>query len=88
MDIIVFGSLKPDCKNCRRAETLVEKIIQGTDVVYRKLSLDSAEAKSFRVMGTPTIVVNDTIVALGEVPPADRLTEYIHGELEKEGSRP
>lgn len=86
MEILVFGSKSPDCKNCRRAETMLEEIVSGNaKISYRKLALDAEEAKKFKVMVTPTIIINNKIIALGEVPAGDALREYIQGELKKEG---
>lgn len=86
MEILVFGSRSPDCKNCRRAETMLEEIVAGNAKInFRKLFLDTEEAKKFKVMVTPTIIVNSRIIALGEVPAGEALKEYIEGELAKEG---
>ncbi|MBI4872245.1 MAG: thioredoxin family protein [Candidatus Riflebacteria bacterium] len=88
MKILVFGSLKPDCKNCRAAERLVEEIITpwGGGVEYRKVTINSPEAKEFRVMVTPSIVVNGKVVTHGAVPDAGQLRQVLEAERAREAA--
>ncbi|MBT3786129.1 thioredoxin family protein [bacterium] len=68
--LLVFGSPKPTCKNCRLTESIVEKIIEGREdsFDYQKLTLESEEAHSLGVMCTPTVVLDSKILVMGEVP--------------------
>ena len=76
-DLFVFGSTKPICKNCRRAESVVEECISGheEEFNYRKLPLDSDEARVLGVLCTPTIALEGKILVMGEVPEKQRLKE-------------
>ena len=76
-DLFVFGSAKPTCKNCRRAESVVEECIAGreSEFNYQKLPLDSDEARVLGVLCTPTIALEGRILVMGEVPEKDRLKE-------------
>ncbi|MBI2944093.1 MAG: thioredoxin family protein [Candidatus Wallbacteria bacterium] len=87
MKIMVFGSLKPDCKNCRAAERLVEEIITpwGGDVDYQKLTINTPEAKEHGIMVTPSIVVNGKLVTHGAVPDAGQLRSVLEAEHALEG---
>lgn len=82
MKILVFGSLKPDCKNCRMAEQVVEGIIAPwkDEVEYRKVTIDSEEAKQYAVVVTPSIVVNGKLVTHGAVPDTDQLKTLLEAE--------
>lgn len=79
--LYVFGSKKATCKNCRKAEAIVEEILVGHEAEfdYRKLHLDSAEAEELGVLCTPTIVLDGQILVLGEVPAKGLLKEAILG---------
>ena len=50
-ELFVFGSPKATCKNCRKAEAIIEEIITGHEELfdYRKLTLDSQEANELGV---------------------------------------
>ncbi|MBI3890920.1 MAG: thioredoxin family protein [Candidatus Wallbacteria bacterium] len=82
MKIYVFGSLKPDCNNCRAAEKLVEEVIApwGAEVDYQKVTINSAEAKQYGVMVTPSIVVNGKLITHGAVPDAAQLRSVLEAE--------
>lgn len=82
MKVIVFGSLKPDCRNCRAAERVVEEIIApwGAAVDYQKLTVGSDEAKKYGVMVTPSIVVNGKLVTHGAVPDTAELRSVLEAE--------
>ncbi|MCJ8343986.1 thioredoxin family protein [bacterium] len=77
--LFTFGSQKTTCKNCRRAEALIEEIIRGreNEFDYRKLHLDSQEAEELGVLCTPTIVLNGEIIALGEIPSKESLKNVL-----------
>ncbi|MCO4780898.1 MAG: thioredoxin family protein [Candidatus Cloacimonetes bacterium] len=77
--LYTFGSQKTTCKNCRKAEALIEEIIQGReqDFDYRKLHLDSKEAEELGVLCTPTILLDGNIIALGEIPSKESLKHVL-----------
>ena len=73
--LYVFGSLKTTCKNCRKAEAIVEEVIEGreSEFDYQKLTLDSQPAQDLGVMCTPTVVLDDEVLVMGEVPEKEAL---------------
>lgn len=79
--LLVFGSPKPTCKNCRLTESIVEAIINGHEDTfdYQKLTLDSEEAQSLGIMCTPTVVLDSKILVMGEVPEQADLASAILG---------
>jgi predicted thioredoxin/glutaredoxin len=85
MEIVAYGSRKAECKKCRESEKLIEEILSElgvTDsVTLRKLDLQAPEAALHGVMVTPTLVINDQIVADGKLPDREKLTSYLKGQL-------
>lgn len=77
--LYVFGSPKASCKNCRKAEAVIEEIIAGREqeFEYRRLTLDSDEAAELGVMMTPAVVLNGEILVLGELPRKEDLKDAI-----------
>ncbi len=77
--LYVFGSPKASCKNCRKAEAVIEEIIAGREqeFEYRRLTLDSSEAAELGVMMTPAVVLNGEILVLGELPRKEDLKDAI-----------
>jgi glutaredoxin len=82
MKIIVFGSARVDCEDCRAAERMVEELIApwGAEVEYRKCVVNTPEAKQFRIMITPSIVVNGKVVTHGAVPDPEQLRQFLETE--------
>lgn len=85
MDIVAYGSPKADCRKCRDSEKMVEEVIQelnaGDKVTIRKLTLQDAEAAQHGVMVTPSLVVDNTLVADGKLPDRDKLKAYLADKL-------
>lgn len=77
-ELFVFGSPKSTCKNCRKAEAIIEEIIAGKEEQfdYKKLTLDSPEAHELGVLCTPSVTLNGQIIVLGELPDREAL-EYV-----------
>lgn len=77
-ELFVFGSPKATCKNCRKAEAIIEEIIAGNEEKfdYKKLTLDSPEANELGILCTPSVTLNGQIIVLGELPDREAL-EYV-----------
>jgi len=79
----IFGSTPP-CAKCkeveRRANNVAKKYPGKVEVA--KFSALSEEGDKYGVMLTPTVVVNDTVVAVGKVIPEDEIDKAIKKELE------
>ena len=67
---LLYLESKATCKNCRKAEAIIEEIITGHEELfdYRKLTLDSQEAQDLGVLCTPSVTLNGQIIVLGELP--------------------
>ena len=77
--LFVFGSPKATCKNCRKAEAIIEEVIMGNEDLfdYRKLTLDSQEAQDLGVLCTPSVTLNGQIIVLGELPDREALENVL-----------
>lgn len=78
-ELYVFGSPKATCKNCRKAEAIIEEIISGNEQLfdYRKLTLDSPEAHQLGILCTPSVTLNGQIIVLGELPDREALEHVL-----------
>jgi len=79
----IFGSTPP-CAKCkeveRRANNVAEKYAGKVEVA--KFDAFSEEGDKYGIMLTPTMVINDTVVAVGKVISEDELAKAIKKELE------
>ena len=79
----IFGS-SPPCAKCKDAEKralkVAEKYPGKIEVV--KFNALSEEGDKYGVMLTPTVVINDRVVATGKVLSEDALEKSIKQELE------
>ncbi len=79
----VFGSTPP-CAKCKEVEKRARKVAERYSgrVEVAKLDAISEEGREYGVMFTPTVVINDKIVASGEVISEGELEKAIKNELE------
>lgn len=81
--IKIFGSTPP-CAKCkeveRRANNVAGKYAGKIEVA--KFDAFSEEGDKYGIMLTPTVVINDTVVAVGKVISEDELDKAIKKELE------
>ena len=84
MDVIVkvFGS-DPPCAKCKVAHDIAKKVSEriGEGVVVEKHGALSEEGDKYGIMMTPTVVVNDEIVAVGKAPSEKKLEELIRSKM-------
>ena len=81
--IKIFGSTPPCAKYKeveRRANNVAKKYPGKVEVA--KFDALSEEGDKYGVMLTPTVVVNDKVVAVGKVIPEDEIDKAIKKELE------
>lgn len=69
-------------KTLRRAEAVARRFPEG-QVRIEECAADTPEAQRYGLVLTPTIVVNDTIIAVGKLVPAGRLLRLVQAELEE-----
>jgi protein-disulfide isomerase len=80
--IKVFGTIPP-CANCKRAEQQVQKAADQFPgkVEIQKLDALGPEAEAYGIMSTPLIVINEEVVSIGKVLPAEKLAGLIEKAL-------
>jgi hypothetical protein len=80
--IKVFGTTPP-CARCRRAEQEAQKAAQEFpgQVKVQKLDALGPEADDYGMMLTPTVLVDDKVIAAGRIVPADQLVALIKRAL-------
>lgn len=79
----VFGS-RPPCAKCKEAEKRAIKVAEKYPgkIEVAKFGALSEEGDKYSVILTPTVVINDTVVAVGKVISEDELEKLIKKELE------
>ena len=84
MEVVVkiFGTTPP-CQKCKLAEKIVDRMAKKfKSIKVERFDALSEEGDKYGVMVTPTIVVNDKIIATGKVPSEEKMEEIIKKELE------
>jgi len=78
----VFGSTPP-CAKCKEAEKRAIKVAEKYPgkVEVAKFGALSEEGDKYGVILTPTVVINDTVVAAGKVISEDELEKIKKKEL-------
>jgi len=81
--IKIFGSTPP-CAKCKEVERRANNVAvkYPGEVEIAKFDAFSEEGDKYGVMLTPTVVVNDKVVAVGKVIPEDEIDKAIKKELE------
>ncbi|MCX5831524.1 MAG: thioredoxin family protein [Deltaproteobacteria bacterium] len=80
-EIRVYG---PGCPLCEQLDRLVMEVIarKGLQVDYRYIK-DIREMMKLGLMGTPALVINGKLIAVGRVPNSRELEEILKGVLPK-----
>ena len=81
--IKIFGSTPP-CAKCKEAERRAKNVATKYPgkVNVAKFDAFSEEADKYGIMLTPTMVINDKVVAVGKVISEEELDRSIKKELE------
>jgi thiol-disulfide isomerase/thioredoxin len=83
IQVKVFGTTPP-CAKCkeieRRAQNTAARYPGKVEVI--KLDSLSAEGDKYTVMSTPTVVINDKVVAVGKLLSEEEIERYINKELD------
>jgi len=82
VQITVLHAATP-CPKCVETEKVVREVAAeyGERVAVRVLSMEDPEADKYGVLLTPTVLVNDLVVAVGVVPKKERLAQVVAEEL-------
>mgnify|MGYP006282314699 CR=1 FL=1 len=79
----VFGTIPP-CAKCKEMEKRAQNVAArfSGDVEVTKFDALSEEGDRYGIMSTPTVVVNDKVVAIGKLITEDELEKIIKKEME------
>jgi len=79
----VFGSTPP-CAKCKEVEKRAIKVAEKYPgkVEVAKYGAFSEEGDKYGIMLTPTVVINDKVVATGKVISEDEIEKLIKKEME------
>jgi len=80
--IKVFGTTPP-CARCQRAEREARMAAERFpgQVEVRKFDALGPEAEPYGLLATPTLIIDDEVVATGKVLTADQLAQLIQPRL-------
>ena len=83
IEIKVFGSTPP-CAKCKEVEKRAARVAEKYpgQVAVTKLDAISEEGGKYGIMFTPTVVLNDKIIAAGEIISESDLEKAIKTALE------
>ena len=81
--IKVFGATPP-CAKCKEVEKRASKLAEkyAGKVEFAKFDAISEEGQKYNILFTPAVVVNDKLVASGEVISESDLEKAIQKEME------
>ena len=83
IQVKIFGTTPP-CARCkemeRRANKAAAKYPERVEVA--KFDALSQEGDKYGIMSTPTLVINDRVVAVGKLLSEEEIEKYIAKELE------
>ena len=83
IQVKIFGTTPP-CARCKEMETRANKVAARYPgrVEVTKFDALSEEGDRYAVMLTPTLVINDRVVAAGKLLSEEEIEEYITKEME------
>ncbi len=77
---VLLVTAEAECAKCREAKAILARIaerIEGVEVVSLKVS--DPEAAAYGIVMSPTVIVDDTIIASGRAPNERRLAAFLQG---------
>jgi thiol-disulfide isomerase/thioredoxin len=83
IQINIFGTTPP-CARCKEMERRANNVAAKYSgrVAVAKFDALSAEGDKYGIMSTPTLVINDRVVAVGKLLSEEEIEKYIAKELE------
>jgi small redox-active disulfide protein 2 len=86
-DEVEIKVLGPGCANCNRLEQdLIAVMAEMGMAADLEHVTDIAEIGSYGVMGTPALVINREVKAVGSVPPKPKLKQWLQEAFAKKGN--
>ncbi len=75
MEIKVLG---PGCQKCKTLETLTREVVEKNGIHATVIKVeDIMEIMKYKVIATPSLVVNEVVEIKGRVPSADELLQIL-----------
>jgi len=75
---LTIAVLGMGCTRCSQLESDIRDILSEMGIATALLYVtDLKEIASYEVMGSPALVINNKVVAAGEVPPKSKLRQWI-----------
>jgi glutaredoxin len=85
MELKVFTL--PTCPTCPTAKSVTSSIAQKLGVTYREVNLATEEGlkegRTYDIMSTPSIVLDDEVIVRGRLIAGEKLEEEVKKRLEK-----
>jgi len=83
ISVKVFGAIPP-CAKCKEVEKIANKVAQKFpgQVEVSKYAAISEEGRKYSILFTPTVLLNNRIIATGKVISESELEKEIKKELE------
>jgi predicted DsbA family dithiol-disulfide isomerase len=75
---IVLVAAEVECSECREAKAILGRVTERfPELEVQSLKTTDAEAAAYGVVMSPTVIVDNTIVASGRAPNERKLTAFI-----------
>ena len=76
--MLTIKILGPGCENCKKVETIARKaaLNMGMEASFVKIT-DWAEIKSFPILATPGLVINEKLVCGGRIPSEAEVSSWL-----------
>ena len=74
-----FEILGIGCKKCQDTASLIEKLAKENDIAVKVEKITDPESiMSYKVMATPAIAIDGTVVHSGSLPSSSAVIEWLH----------
>ncbi len=81
LNIKILGS---GCANCKRLEAITREAVAKLSIEAEVLKVtEYPEIMKYKILSTPGLVINETVVSSGRVPTEAEVTTYLVNALEK-----
>ncbi len=76
--MISIKVLGPGCANCVKVADIARKAVGslGAEANVEKVS-DFAEIRKYKILATPGLVINETVVSAGRIPTVAEVTTWL-----------
>lgn len=74
--------LGPGCANCAKVAEMAQKAVNilSIEAQIEKVT-EFAEINKYRILGTPSLVINEKVVCAGRIPTAAEVTTWVANAL-------